>query len=115
LKRESGILKFQDESECHDDNIRIFTWSGLSGNLGKTPLRLIEILAMYFDTSLKTSRRDCSPVRTRKSHGTQWGVSLRFSSCEEYDNYGKKQDPPVQGSSVHPTEFTSLKELFKRL
>ncbi len=32
--------------------------SWLSGNLGKTALRLIEINRMYFDTSLKTSRRD---------------------------------------------------------
>ena len=32
--------------------------SWLSGNLGKTALRLIEIFRMYFDTSLKTSRRD---------------------------------------------------------
>jgi hypothetical protein len=30
--------------------------SGLSGNWGKTAFRLIEILPMYFDTSLKTER-----------------------------------------------------------
>jgi hypothetical protein len=34
--------------------------SWLSGNLGKTALRLTEIIRMYFDTSLKTSRRDYS-------------------------------------------------------
>jgi hypothetical protein len=36
--------------------------SWLSGNLSKTALRLIEIFRMYFDTSLKTSRRDCSGI-----------------------------------------------------
>jgi hypothetical protein len=30
--------------------------------LGKTALRLIEIFRMYFDTSFKTSRRDCSGI-----------------------------------------------------
>jgi hypothetical protein len=32
--------------------------SWLSGNLGKTALRLIEINRMYFDTSLQKSRRE---------------------------------------------------------
>ncbi len=69
---------------------------------------------MYFDTSLKTFRRDCdttmivqieevkrairllpfvtklSPVRSHNGHGTGWGVSLRCFVCEEYDNSGKK-------------------------
>jgi hypothetical protein len=56
-----------------------------------------------------------SPVRAHKGHGTGWGVSLRFSTCEEYDNCGKKQEPPVQVSSVHPTELACLQELLKRL
>ena len=55
-----------------------------------------------------------SPVRAHKSHGAGWGVSLRCSACEEYDS-GKKQEPPVQVSSVHPTELASLQELLKRL
>ncbi len=44
-----------------------------------------------------------------------WGVSLTCSVCEEYDSCGKKQEPPVQVSSVHPTELACLEELLKRL
>ena len=46
-----------------------------------------------------------SPVRAHKSHGAGWGVSLTCSACEEYDSCGKKQESPVQVSSVHPTEL----------
>ena len=56
-----------------------------------------------------------SPVRAHKSHGGGWGVSLRCSACEEYDSCGKKQEPPVQVSSVHPTELACLQELLRRL
>ena len=56
-----------------------------------------------------------SPVRAHKSHGAGWGVSLRCSACDEYDSCGKKQEPPVQVSSVHPTELACLQELLKRL
>ena len=56
-----------------------------------------------------------SPVRAHKSHGAGWGVSLTCSACEEYDSCGKKQEPPVQVSSVHPTELAFLQELLKRL
>ncbi len=56
-----------------------------------------------------------SPVRAHKSHGAGWGVSLTYSTCEEYDSCGKKQEPPVQVSSVHPTELACLQELLKRL
>ena len=38
--------------------VRLCARSWLSGNLGKTALRLLEINRMYYDTSLKTSRRD---------------------------------------------------------
>jgi hypothetical protein len=31
------------------------------------------------------------------------------------DSCGKKQEPPVQVSSVHPTELAFLQELLKRL
>ena len=41
---------------------RLCARSWLSGNLGKTALRLLEIFRMDFDTSLKTSRRDCSGI-----------------------------------------------------
>ena len=153
---EARINKFPNESlkTLHDqlycevcssvvDHLGLCVQSWLSGNLGKTALRLIEILPMYFDTSLKTSRMSdgtredttvsvqieeikratralpfvtkLSPVRTHKSHGDGWGVSLRCSACEEYDNCGKKQEPPVQVSSVHPTELACLQELLKRL
>ena len=51
----------------------------------------------------------------RNSHGHGYRVSLRCFSCEEYDSCGKKQEPPVQVSSVHPTELACLQELLKRL
>ena len=66
------------------------------------------ITALPFVTKL-------SPVRAHKSHGAGWGVSLTCSACEEYDSCGKKQEPPVQVSSVHPTELACLQELLKRL
>jgi hypothetical protein len=55
-----------------------------------------------------------SPVRAHKSHGDGWGVSLTCSACEEYDRCGKKQDPPVQVPSVHPTDLVCWYELLKR-
>ena len=36
-------------------------------------------------------------------------------SCEEYGSCGKKQEPPVQVSSRHPTLHACLQELLKRL
>jgi hypothetical protein len=66
------------------------------------------ITALPFVTKL-------SPVRVHKSHGAGWGVSLTCSASEEYDSCGKKQEPPVQVSSVHPTEVACLQELLKRL
>ncbi len=56
-----------------------------------------------------------SPVGGRNSHGDGYQVSLRCPSCEEYGRCGKKQESPVQVSSVHPTEFACLHELLKRL
>ncbi len=56
-----------------------------------------------------------SPVRAHNGHGAGWGVSLRCFACEEYGSCGKKQEPPVQVSSRHPTELACLKELLKRL
>jgi hypothetical protein len=56
-----------------------------------------------------------SPVHAHNGHGPGWGVLLRYSACEEYDSCGKKQEPPVQVSSVHPTELACLQELLKRL
>ncbi len=43
---------------CLHSRLCVRSW--LSGNLGKTALRLIEIMPMYYDTSLKTSRVDWS-------------------------------------------------------
>ena len=54
-------------------------------------------------------------VRAVKGKGRGYGVTLRCSSCEEYGSCGKKQEPPVQVSSVHPTELACLQELLKRL
>jgi hypothetical protein len=69
---EQNILHHQSESDRettvaseNPENLKIcglFTRSGSSRNEGKTAVRLIEILRMYFDTSLKTSRRDCSAI-----------------------------------------------------
>jgi hypothetical protein len=56
-----------------------------------------------------------SPVRVHKGHGAGWGVSLRCSASEEYASCGKKQEPPVQVSNVHPTQLLFLQELMKRL
>ena len=56
-----------------------------------------------------------SPVRVHNGHGAGWGGSLRCFACEEYDSCGKKQEPPVQVSSRHPTELACLQELLKRL
>jgi hypothetical protein len=56
-----------------------------------------------------------SPVGGRNSHGDGCQVSLRYPASEEYGNCGKKQKPPVQVFSVHPTEFACLEELLKRL
>jgi len=56
-----------------------------------------------------------SPVGGRNSHGDGYRVTLRCSDSEEYDSCGKKQETPVQVSSVHPTELAFLQELLKRL
>jgi len=56
-----------------------------------------------------------SPVGARNSHGHAYQVSLRCPSCEEYGSCGKKQEPPVQVSSRHPTLHACLQELLKRL
>ena len=56
-----------------------------------------------------------SPVRAVKGKGRGYGVTLRCPSCEECGSCGKKQEPPVQVSSVHPTELACLQELLKRL
>ena len=44
------------------NKVWLSTMSRLSGNWGKTAFRLIEIIRMYFDTSLKTSRIDYSEL-----------------------------------------------------
>jgi hypothetical protein len=61
------------------------------------------IRALLFVTKL-------SPVGCRNSHGDGYRVTLRCPSCEEYGSCGKKQEPPVQVSSVHPTELACLQE-----
>ncbi len=56
-----------------------------------------------------------SPVGGRNSHGDGYRITLRCSSCEEYGSCGKKQELPVQVSSVHPTDLAFLQELLSRL
>jgi hypothetical protein len=56
-----------------------------------------------------------SPVRADKDKGRGYGDTLRCSSSEEYGSCGKKQEPPVQVSSVYPTEFACLDEILNRL
>ncbi len=56
-----------------------------------------------------------SPVRAVKGKGRGYWVTQRCPSCEEYGSCGKKKEPPVQVSSVHPTELACLQELLKRL
>jgi len=56
-------------------------------------------------------------VSVRKSDRDRDGcrVSLTCFSCKEYGRCGKKQEPPVQVSSRHPTLHACLQELLKRL
>jgi hypothetical protein len=56
-------------------------------------------------------------VSVRKSNRDRDGcrVSLTCFSCKEYGSCGKKQEPPVQVSSRHPTLHACLQELLKRL
>jgi hypothetical protein len=56
-------------------------------------------------------------VSERKSDRDRDGcrVSLTFFSCKEYGSCGKKQEPPVQVSNRHPTLYSCLQELLKRL
>jgi hypothetical protein len=54
---------------------------------------------------------ELSSVGSRNSHGHGYQVSLRCPSCEEYGRCGKKQEPPVQVSSRHPTLHACLQEL----
>ena len=56
-------------------------------------------------------------VSVRKSDRDRDGcrVSLTCFSCKEYGSCGKKQEPPVQVSSRHPTLHACLQELLKRL
>ena len=56
-ERKEEVITILDDDQGKMSS-RLCARSWLSGNLGKTPLRLIEIFRMYFDTSLKTSRRD---------------------------------------------------------
>ena len=53
-----GYNFFKELKIGDSDNYWLSVMSGLSGNWGKTAFRLIEIVSMYFDTSLKTSRVD---------------------------------------------------------
>ncbi len=72
-ERDTNTKFLAERDTGHKDYARELTesWlcarSWLSGNLGKTALGLIEIFRMYFDTSLKTSRRDCSGISSRKT------------------------------------------------
>ena len=69
---------------------------------------LAAIRALPFVTKL-------SPVREHNGHCDGWGVSLRYSACEEYDICDKKQESPVQISSRNPTDLVRFQELLKRL
>jgi hypothetical protein len=66
------------------------------------------IRALPFVTKLST-------VGDRNSHGHGYQVCLRCPSCEDYGSCGKKQEPPVQVSSRHPTLDAWLQELLQRL
>ncbi len=65
-----GVIQYQRSEDlmpcvcvphvCRAAVLRLCARSWLSGNLGKTALRLLEIMPMYYDTSLKTSRIDLS-------------------------------------------------------
>jgi hypothetical protein len=55
-----------------------------------------------------------TPVRAVGDKGPGWQVSLSCSSCQEYSNCPKNQDPAVRRSCVYPTEVAWLQELLKR-
>jgi hypothetical protein len=48
-----------------------------------------------------------SSVGARNSHGHGYRVSLRCPSCEEYGSCGKKQESPVQVSSLERAPHTA--------
>ena len=82
-------------------HFRLCVRSWLSGNLGKTALRLTEIIRMYFDTSLKTSRRDYSglsgPGWAVHRKGILFSSPLIFFSSERGDGDKKTGDRPLRG------------------
>jgi hypothetical protein len=80
-------------------------------------VRTLRSLYKLKKSSLYQGATVCDKTDTctyHKSHGDGWGVSLTCSASEEYDRRGKKQETPVQVSSVHPTELGCLHELLKR-
>ncbi len=66
-------------------------WSGLSGNLGKTALRLIEILSMYFDTSLKTRENLCKGGDERRNPWGHYGVCTNWRDQTWYSGATVRQ------------------------
>jgi hypothetical protein len=91
--------KFSQEGIFHYWGLCVRSW--LSGNLGKTALRLTEIIRMYFDTSLKTSRRDYSglsgPGWAVHRKGIFFSSPLIFFSSERGDGDKKTGDRPLRG------------------
>jgi hypothetical protein len=76
--------------------------------------RLVQIEEVKRDIRVLPFVTKLSSVGGRNSHGDGYEVSLRCPSCEEYGDCGKKQESPVQVSSVYPTELTCIQELLKR-
>ena len=65
---------------------RLCARSWLSGNLGKTALRLLEIMPMYYDTSLKTSRIDLSALFSPRPLSRNGNFFFLFQG------FGRKRD-----------------------
>ena len=88
-----------DQAQKRDDSCgtlmitivnRVVKWlctrSWLSGNLGKTALRLLEIMPMYYDTSLKTSRIDLSALFSPRPLSRNGNFFFLFQG------FGRKRD-----------------------
>jgi hypothetical protein len=82
--------------------------SGASINYGKTLFRLIEIVRMYYDTSLKTSRRDWSELSTP-------GRPSRFfcGTSNKFNKFVKKKKS--KGGGGPHSRMVRLETLFRAL
>ncbi len=93
------------EFECaSEDHTRLCARSWLSGNLGKTALRLLEIMPMYYDTSLKTSRIDLTALFSPRS------LSRNGNFFFSFKDLGEREMDGIDGTHKD-TEDTTLVQI----